>query len=157
MWVWTATGKNGGGFVSAVAHNENPEVLLVRARDRESLTRLEEISRSAIIKLDDADYPFRVIIRKRDFALWLEEQVKDLTYTNFKSEVHRRRGKLWAGAAHRVWDIMHDIQPRDVQPWKFMRVRDNEVVDAPFAFAGVSKGAQRRARKRVARQHGGMV
>lgn len=123
MWIWTATGRDGGGFVSAVAHNKNRDVLLVRARDRESLLRLAEISRSEIIQLDDADYPFRVVIRKLDFADWLDEQVKDLTYTNFKAEVHARRGGVWASAAHRVWDVMHDVQDRRVQPWKFTKVR----------------------------------
>ena len=43
MWVFTET-----GFVSAVAHRDNPEILIVRSRDRHSIEPLALLARQTL-------------------------------------------------------------------------------------------------------------
>lgn len=120
MWVFTT-----GGFVSAVEHRDNKDLLMIRARDRQSLdTMIEgiELAGNAINadgeKLavekdlepkasDNADYRWRVVISKATFALWLQFEVLNyLNYPNFKSALGKHRGADFTSAAHRVWDDM---------------------------------------------------
>lgn len=120
MWVITT-----GGFVSAVEHRDNKDLVMVRARDKQSLTTMIEgieLAGNAInaagetlaiekdlepIASDTADYRWRVTISKATFALWLQHEVLSyLNYPNFKSALAKHRGADFSRAAHRVWDDM---------------------------------------------------
>jgi hypothetical protein len=101
------------GFVSAVRHSENPDVLVVRARDEESLRGLSEASERPITVSPEADYGFRILIAKDMFAVWVLEMVSNLDYTNYKSRMWSERPEFGA-ALHDVWVAMHQVTPNRV-------------------------------------------
>lgn len=120
MWVFTT-----GGFVSAVEHRSDSNLVMVRARDEQSLkTMIEgiELAGNAInadgeklkieedlkpVSSDNADYRWRVVVSKATFALWLQFEVLNyLNYPNFKGALGKHRGPEFTRAAHRVWDDM---------------------------------------------------
>jgi hypothetical protein len=110
MWIFTKT-----GFVSAVRKKEHPEVLTVRARDRESLVELSTMADSKIAKSPHADYPYRTFVKADVFASWLSEVVADLDYHNFKSEVSGTRGYEFTHALHDVWAVMLQVEDEDAR------------------------------------------
>jgi len=111
MWLFTET-----GFLSAVAHFEDPEVLVVRAREETSLRRLSVAAETAIVATPANDYPFRIHVGRDVFAEWLLEQVSSLNYTNYKSHMVQTRGHEFTEALHQVWATMHSIEsPRVTQ------------------------------------------
>lgn len=101
--MWTMTPD---GFLSAVAHREDPSLVMVRARDEESLLRLarnlgrpaDEVYSSCV-----SDYPYRLVVPKSEYAAWLSEQVMAMDYDNFKSAAHERRGGRFTTFLHTVW------------------------------------------------------
>jgi hypothetical protein len=110
MWVFTS-----GGFVSAVQLRSNEDMLMVRARDRQSLeTMLEGIElagaandevfeRPEIVSVP-GDYRYRVTVSKATFVLFLQFEVLNyLNYDNFKNALTASRGKEWHDAAMGVW------------------------------------------------------
>ena len=110
MWTFTTT-----GFYSAVEHRDNPDLLLVRARDEESLAPLAALADQAVQFTPDADYAFRVIVSKQDYAQWLMSQVMGIDYPNFKSRAHTVRGEAFVHALHDVWEVMFKFQRQLLQ------------------------------------------
>ena len=98
------------GFVSAVAHRDNPNSLMVRARDAQSLRSLANTTGAQVVATPYADYPYRVTVTKAAFATWITEAVNAVDYTNFKSRAARTRGGRFASALHEVWATLHDIE-----------------------------------------------
>jgi hypothetical protein len=116
MWVFTT-----GGFVSAVQHRDNPDLVMVRARDKQSLEiMIASVNARQELQLDpaleitttlNADYPHRVTITKAQWIQFLTTETEDfLNYENFKSELDRVRGKKFHDAAMRVWVDMHAVE-----------------------------------------------
>lgn len=110
MWVFTS-----GGFVSAVQHRDNEDLVMVRARDRQSLeTMLEGVEltgaadgevfdRPEIVSVP-GDYRWRVTVSKATFVLFLQFEVLNyLNYDNFKDALSASRGKIYHDAAMGVW------------------------------------------------------
>lgn len=110
MWVFTT-----GGFVSAVQLRSNPDLVMVRARDRQSLeTMLEGVElagaandevfeRPEIVSVP-GDYRWRVTVSKATFVLFLQFEVLNyLNYDNFKNALTESRGKVYHDAAMGVW------------------------------------------------------
>lgn len=105
MWLFTDS-----GFISAVQHRNDPNLLVVRARDRISL---EPISNSLEVEITTnatSDYPYRVIVDKKDIAEWTYAQVMDISYGNFKDQVAVTRGKKFATILSGVWGRMLDAE-----------------------------------------------
>jgi hypothetical protein len=110
MWVFTS-----GGFVSAVQLRSNEDLVMVRARDRQSLeTMLEGIELSGVANDEvferpeivsvPGDYRWRVTISKATFVLFLQFEVLNyLNYDNFKTALTASRGKVYHDAAMGVW------------------------------------------------------
>ena len=113
MWVFTQH-----GFVSAVQHFENPEQIVVRSRDKESLALAGAFFEKEIISSPRNDYPFRIILSRTQFAEFMQTEVAMLDYTNFKSRLDVSRGELWHDTASQVWSIMHDIEDEDARKLK---------------------------------------
>lgn len=144
MWHFTS-----GGFVSAVQHRDDHSKLMVRARDKQSLTTLVDDIAAAtgearytyddVISVEPADYAWRIVVSKADFKLFLNYEVDAfLDYDNFKSELTRTRGKTYHDAAMKVWVAMHDVEdiPHDKgwsQHVKQSEDRDRELFDDPEA------------------------
>lgn len=110
MWIFTQT-----GFVSAVRHYSEPDIIVVRARDSESLETLATSAGVPIQKSPVNDYPYRVHVEEKRFNSWLLANVASLDYTNFKDRVHDTRGDHFASALMGVWDIMHDVEDDDAR------------------------------------------
>jgi hypothetical protein len=107
MWIFTST-----GFVSAVVHRDDPEQIVVRARDRESLAPLIERTGAELNPWTSWDYAFRIVVQRGEFATWLGEQAAAIDYGNFKDSARDRRGGDFVSALGKVWDVMHAFQER---------------------------------------------
>jgi len=105
MWIFTST-----GFVSAVAHRDDADLIVVRARDLESLTPLIERTGAEVNPWEGSDYAFRIVVPREEFSAWVTEQAAGIDYTNFKSSAHQRRGGTFADVLHDVWDVMYRFQ-----------------------------------------------
>ena len=110
MWVFTET-----GFVSAVQNRDNPDYLVVRARDRQSLQTLADICDVEIKTSQGSDYPYRVFISKADFTSWMNDNIDFLGYDNFKNRVAITRGKEYAYALGSVWSTMHEVEDEEAR------------------------------------------
>lgn len=110
MWVFTDS-----GFISAVCDAADKYTLKVRARDRQSLEQLATMCETQILKSPHADYPYRVIVNKDAFALFLSRNVLDMDYGNFKSQVYATRGSTFAHALSDVWSTMHDVEDSEAR------------------------------------------
>ena len=108
MWLFTET-----GFLSAVRHSENPDVLIVRARDEESLRGLSVAAQTQIVATPEHDYPFRTMVSKDLFAEWVLEQVSNLNYLNYKGHMWEERPHFHRALSD-VWVAMHQVTPNRV-------------------------------------------
>jgi hypothetical protein len=105
MWLFTET-----GFVSAVQHRDDENLLVVRARDRLSLEPLSFSATAEITTNPYADYPYRVIVSKTQFNTWVSSSIKFLDYPNFKDQVKVVRGNVFARTLGSVWATMLDAE-----------------------------------------------
>jgi hypothetical protein len=110
MWIFTQN-----GFISAVRHYSQPQTIVVRARDRESLEVLATTTGVAVERTPVNDYPYRVHVPQEDFSRWLENCVNTLDYTNFKDRVHDTRGDNFASTLMSVWETMHNVEDDDAR------------------------------------------
>lgn len=109
MWIFSQT-----GFVSVVQHWDKPNILVVRAREKQSLSGLSAALGAPIIATPANDYPYRSEVEKRDFAEWVKQQVATVDYPNYKSKMSQTRGGEFAWALSDVWLAMHQIEERDL-------------------------------------------
>lgn len=105
MWLMTET-----GFVSAVTHWEDPETIVVRARDYDSLLPIADFADKVIQHTPDNDYPIRVHIARSVFAEWVAKQVEVMTYSNYKDRMYTTRGRDFTHALSSVWSTMHQVE-----------------------------------------------
>jgi hypothetical protein len=117
MWVFTED-----GFFSAVQLDDEEDIIQVRSRAEDNLGaligRLQTLgySRDDIICTPDRDYPWRVMMKREDWAKYLSDYATDdLVYSDFKSRirlgtVHSDPSRLHALA--RVWGVMYDQYAR---------------------------------------------
>lgn len=101
MWVFTST-----GFVSAVRKHDRPNEITVRSRDRKSLEPLAQAAGVEIWISPYGDYPYRAFLDPDVFAEWVETQVMNIDYDNFKNRVSKTRGYGFVDALHNVWVAM---------------------------------------------------
>lgn len=80
MWIYL-----NNAFLSIVAHREQPENLLVRARVRGDIERV--FPGCDVLETRTADYRFRSVIPRGEVARRLAELALDISYTNHKSSV----------------------------------------------------------------------
>lgn len=112
MWLCTTR-----GFFSAVEHRDDPSLLLVRARVRQDLVNLRELLPrlfwTRIVASPRADYPFRMTVRRADFAAVVSRLITDeLRYPNFKAAVPSPSHEA---AYHEVWAVLRQLeQPRSM-------------------------------------------
>lgn len=105
MWIFGQT-----GFISAVRHYSEPNTIVVRARDRQSLEELAETTDAPIERSPVSDYPYRVHVAQADFTAWLLNCVDAVDYTNFKDRVHDTRGDAFVSVLMNVWETMHNVE-----------------------------------------------
>jgi hypothetical protein len=109
------------GYFSIVAHRDNANDVLVRARNRSDLDAFrkflldanEAVGRHKNLKATPhADYPFRLVAPRKQVAKLLEHFVnEDLDYDNFKNRV-AENDPMRARLYHEVWASTRKIDPR---------------------------------------------
>lgn len=131
MWLFTET-----GFVSAVVHYEDPDVLVVRARDRASLTDMATQFDKQIFETPRNDYPYRVFMSKHQMSEWMHATIMDADYTNYKNRMHMVRDEKFVDALHDVWSVMYGTTGDE-------RRRMTNIVPTPPAPKKSKKAAKR--------------
>jgi hypothetical protein len=91
MWIFTTS-----GFVSAV-RSQSDRTIIVRSRDRASLTPISKKYQADIKQTPVADYPSRL-------------EISNIDYPNFKSAVAIHRNRLFAKVLGEVWSVMHGVE-----------------------------------------------
>ncbi|MDR9497813.1 MAG: hypothetical protein RI556_01450 [Hydrogenovibrio sp.] len=106
MWIFTRD-----GFLSAVAHRDQPDHLMVRARERSHLQSMIDFAKSyepiVVSNTPSADYHWRCVVSKRTFAAFMAEQIQGIDYDNFKGSL---ADADYHDACLGVWQTMHDFQ-----------------------------------------------
>ena len=104
MWIFTTS-----GFVSAVQDKADCTII-VRSRDRLSLSDISEQFNARLVATPRADYPYRLVLKPQQFADWVKEQAVSIDYPNFKSAVKIYRGATFANVLNKVWSVMHGVE-----------------------------------------------
>ena len=103
MWVFTKY-----GFISAVEHRDNPELVMVRARDENSINHLADNFGLKVTKTESADYLYRVTMTRTQFEKFLKDYARhELSYDNFKDSIINVK---FHDACIDVWKVMYDFQ-----------------------------------------------
>lgn len=111
MWIFTDT-----GFVSAVTHRDDSSLMMVRARDKESLNELHKMSGEKLQTTVNADYPYRITVSKELLKEWMSSRIDAADYDNYKSRVQKTRGTKFVAALHEVWEVMTSVE--DIRRWR---------------------------------------
>ena len=135
MWLHIPS----SGWFSIVASADDDQVLVVRARVREDLKRLQSHIRLGPIKAHaGTDYAYRCDATRDALAWGLAELITNLDYTNVKSETLRVLGSKRESSMHRVWALLL-TELRDDVP-----ARNLPAVDADLPAAARKVGRRRR-------------
>lgn len=116
MWVFTSN-----GFISAVRHREQPDSLMIRARDQDHLKAL--FPGEAISQTENADYRYRITISQGAFSQFMLSQIENLQYDNFKNSIADHQ---YHDACSRVWGVMHSTQEGSYYPVDYGGVMTQE-------------------------------
>ena len=108
MWLFTID-----GFFSAVAHPDDPDTIVVRARDPEDARRLAQATDGRVVEPPQRDYRYRVHLPRSLWSAYVAEGAEAIDYPNFKSAVGQRRGGPRASLYSGVWSVMYRLQPGD--------------------------------------------
>lgn len=111
MWVFLAR----AGFYSVVQRGGLRHQLVIRARDREDLVRLQQVylpTLGAIEATPARDYGFRSTCTKKAFAAALAKAVEAIDFDNFKSETAKSLGVEREAIYHDVWATLLRLQTR---------------------------------------------
>ena len=104
------------GFYSVVAHRDDPDKLIVRARRREDLQALrEQIPHLRIFGDSSADYRWRAVVTRAEWVMACALLGDSVDYDNFKGAVAERQGHRRAGLYGRVWAVLRELQ-READP-----------------------------------------
>jgi hypothetical protein len=114
MWIFSQH-----GFASAVQHRRNHDLLMVRFRDHQDAVRYAKALVTAnqrrvrlprIWRDDHADYLWRFVCPKHQWAELLAELTDEVDYANFKSMMHDRAPN-WSGQELMgIWSITNNHQ-----------------------------------------------
>ena len=102
MWMFCKD-----GFFSAVENREDNEQVMVRARDERDIRALG--SKLGVEWRESgplADYPFRLVCTKVEWAKYLAEAAVDIDYDNFKDAMSTRFDRFRLEQLHEVWEVM---------------------------------------------------
>ena len=121
MWLFTDN-----GFVSAIRYDNNKNEITVRARDKQSLEELVELTNAEVIKRTDTDYPYRVIISDADWSSWVASKALTIDYPNFKNRVYKTRGQKFAHLLSDVWGVMLGAEKIELEERLGEEISDSE-------------------------------
>jgi hypothetical protein len=103
------------GFISAVQHDRDPAMLVVRARNPDHLRAIFPGRR--VYRRAGSDYAARVYVTKEEFAKLLARRARGIDYPNFKSSVaddklHRMYEQMWLAG----WNYQRDLEVGETSP-----------------------------------------
>lgn len=102
------------GYFSVIEHRKDKDLLLVRSRVKGDLERLKEKFLPNLGKILEtpigADYPYRALAWRTDYAEAMRKAVMDIGYTNFKSNVSKTQGSARHDLYMRVWMVMKSAE-----------------------------------------------
>lgn len=122
MWILTTT-----GMFSVVSYDEGHQalaapmppgtsqgdMLLVRCRVEDDLLAMLsaiELPSSQAVSTPKADYPWRAMVARQQWARFLSLEVERLDYSNFKSRVLETQGSERHDVYLRVWTALRSLQ-----------------------------------------------
>ena len=108
MWLFCEA-----GFFSVVRKGGGPDTLQVRARCAQDLSVLRQWcpGLGEFKRTPHADYAYRALVSRQDFAAALSQMALDIDYDNFKDAVARRGGgEQRMSVYHRIWGLLADWQ-----------------------------------------------
>ena len=138
MWIFTQY-----GFFSVTQSTRRADDLQIRARDQQHLQNLKDhfqiLDRSPIIETPDADYRFRIVVKRWRWEKLAAELAADITYSNFKGQCERRGLiRQMIHELHDIWGVMfryqrrmNPVDPMAGQP-KLFRDAGDPLIDDPF-------------------------
>lgn len=118
MWVFSQD-----GFVSVVDNKVKPGYLAVRARDRQSLIVIAEMTNSEIEFTPMRDYQYRVYATPEQVKEFMTAQIEMIDYGNFKDRLTDSRGWEFHHAASQVWSVMNEIADDEYRQWADARYK----------------------------------
>lgn len=109
MWLLTPR-----GFFSAVQKpgDGKDEMLTIRGRSKADLENLKDLlpESEPYEEKGYTDYPWRIRVSQKDWALAVAQMALEINYSNFKDEVKHTQGATRAGIYSRVWSTLLDIE-----------------------------------------------
>lgn len=96
-------------FLSIVAHRDDPEWLLVRARVAGDIERT--FPSAQVLETPEADYRYRASLPRSEVGRVLAERAAAIDYPNFKSSV-APSDPARKEAYMKVWAVMYGLQGR---------------------------------------------
>lgn len=133
MWVITTR-----GFYSAVAHREEPDRLIIRARCRSDIQALRDLLPDAEpYRLERSDYEWRLECWAAEWASAMAVMALEVDYPNFKDAVKERQGVRRAHILMHVWQALLGLE----RPGRFA-----EMYKGAFDQLPLTHGAPRRRR-----------
>ena len=113
MWLFCEC-----GYFSAVAHNEKPDTILLRARFAGDLERLfgkygklfPDGVKPEVAHTPSADYAYRAEVPKVTWGAIAGAVALDVDYGNFKNHVHEGHGSLRDKAYMGCWWELRQAQ-----------------------------------------------
>lgn len=110
MWIFT-----GFGYFSVIEHRKDRDLLLVRSRVKGDLEKLKEKCLPNLGEIVEtptgADYPYRALAWRVEFAEAMKKAVEQIDYTNFKSGISRTQGSARHDLYMQVWSVMKNAEP----------------------------------------------
>jgi hypothetical protein len=106
MWLFTVH-----GLLSATRSPQDPSKVQIRARTKSTIDAIAQILTSidgqiqSVIETNQSDYRYRLITTPDQWAQLARLLAAEVTYPNFKDEVHRRQDKKYLEVCHRVWGL----------------------------------------------------
>jgi hypothetical protein len=90
------------------------EFVVVRTRVRDDLTRLSGwIHDAEIVATPSADYPFRIVCGRDEWARYLVAMTEAIDYTNFKQRVGERLGTRRHDVLLSVWTTLRRLETEE--------------------------------------------
>lgn len=107
MWLFTTL-----GFFSVVAHRDDPDLMIVRARTRRDIEALSDrfLPVGEIDEESGTDYPFRIFVARDELERAAAALARDIDYDNFKDAVAMRQGHGRADLYHEIWALLRRLQ-----------------------------------------------
>jgi hypothetical protein len=112
MWIFTQD-----GYISAVAKGPADRPIVARARDRQSLELLAEMTSSEIKFSPTGDYQYRVFVTREELTQFMTLSIEMLDYDNFKDRIAVTRGDDFHHACGEVWTVMNSVQDDEARQW----------------------------------------